>query len=195
MGNKDLSAKWRERLTGIIKGTDLFYSADGAPDVMIEIACEKNGLCDHDQRSFKAYLARFMGWTMLVAPFTRPSLMPRLRTSAVAAAKSCGAGAGGNTCGMRWWQNGANDGQVGVGEQMSALEVVQNLLIDSNPGPVSEKTGGVSKNDPSAGTAPTTLNTVTFNPIGTADKAGAAILTILVIVGLAALSFWMLTGE
>ena len=194
IGNKELAGRWKGRLEGIIKATDLFYSEPGAPDIMIEVACERNGLCDHDQRSFKAYLARFMGWSMQVAPFTRSSLMPRLRASAVAAAKVCGAGAKGNTCGLRWWQGGKNDGQVGVGEQMSALEVMQNLLIDQVQGPVGEKSGGVSKNDPTAGTNTEGL-TVQFNAISTADRAGAAILTILVIVGLAAGSYWMVQGE
>jgi mannan endo-1,6-alpha-mannosidase len=117
---------------------------------MIERACEHNGLCDHDQRSFKAYLSRWMGYTMLTAPWARELMMPRLRASAVAAAKQCSSGKGG--CGLRWWQNGVNDGEVGVGEQMSALEVMQNLLIDQVVGPVGEQTGGISKNDPSVGT-------------------------------------------
>jgi len=193
-GNKAMAEQWKTRLNGIIKATDVFYSEAGAQDIMIEVACERNGLCDHDQRSFKAYLARFMGWSMQVAPFTRTALMPRLRASAVAAAKVCGAGAKGNTCGLRWWRNGVNDGEVGVGEQMSALEVMQNLLVDQVAGPVGEKTGGVSKNDPAAGSNPGPLQ-VEFDPISTGDKAAAAILTIVVVVALLAGSFWLLNGE
>lgn len=160
---------------------------------MIEVACERNGLCDHDQRSFKAYLARFMGWTAQVAPFTREAIMPRLRASAVAAAKVCGQGADGNTCGLRWWRNGQNDGEKGVGEQMSALEVVQNLLVTGSSGPVSETTGGTSKNDPSAGTNTQIL--VNFRGITTADRAGAGIVTAMIIAGLGGGSWWLLQGE
>ncbi|KAL6702457.1 hypothetical protein ACN47E_001848 [Coniothyrium glycines] len=183
---------WRTRLEGIIASTDVFFTDEGGQDIMIEVACERNGLCDHDQRSFKAYLARWMGWSMKTAPWTRETLLPRLRGSAVAAAKQCSAGKGG--CGMRWWQNGVNDGEVGVGEQMSALEVMQNLLVDEVAGPVSEQTGGVSKNDPAAGSGTDTL-VIEHDEITTGDRAGAGILTALIVAGLFGGGWFMITGE
>jgi mannan endo-1,6-alpha-mannosidase len=159
---------------------------------MYEVACETNGKCNVDQRSFKAYLARWMGYTMKVAPWTVELIMPRMRTSAVAAAKQCNAGEDQQTCGLRWWQNGVNDGDFGVGQQMSAMEVIQNLLIDEVPGPVTMKTGGTSKSDPSAGSeviiAPTTPGAVT-----TGEKAGAGILTTLVLIGILGGAWWMVS--
>jgi mannan endo-1,6-alpha-mannosidase len=186
------AALWRGRLEGIIKASSVFFSADGAPNVMIEVACERNGLCDHDQRSFKAYLARWMGYAMLTAPWTRETLMPRLRASAVAAAKQCGPGK--NGCGLRWWQGGVNDGEVGVGEQMSALETIQNLLVGQVAGPVSEQTGGISKNDPTAGSDGGSL-VIEHDPITTADRAGAGILTALVLAFLFGGGAWLVTGD
>jgi mannan endo-1,6-alpha-mannosidase len=177
-----------------IEATDVFFSQEGAPNIMLEVACERNGLCDHDQRSFKAYLSRWMGWTVLAAPWTKDSIMPRLRASAVAAAKQCGGGAKGNTCGLRWWRNGENDGEVGVGEQMSALEVIQNLLVDQVAGPVSEETGGISKNDPSAGTDTQAIQ-LEFDHVTTGDRAGAGILTTVVLAGLFGGSWWLVQGE
>lgn len=159
---------------------------------MIEVACERNGMCDHDQRSFKAYLSRWMGFTMITAPFTRESLMPRLRASAVAAAKQCGPGKGG--CGMRWWR-GENDREVGVGEQMSALEVMQNLLVGQVAGPVGLDTGGLSENDPTAGSDAGTTLVVEHDAITTGDKAGAGILTALVLAFLFGGAWWLITGE
>merc|ERR1712137_654101 len=106
-GDAEAAGRWRERLGGIINGTDIFFNA-------------------------------------------------------AAAAQQCSAGKGG--CGLRWWRGGVNDGEVGVGEQMSALEVMQNLLVDQVSGPVGLDTGGISEHD----------------PITTGDKAGAAILTIVV---------------
>lgn len=185
------AAVWKARIEGIIKGSSVFFNAKEAPGVMIEVACERNGLCDHDQRSFKAYLARWMGWTMLVAPWTRESIMPNLRTSAVAAAKQCGPGRGG--CGLRWWQ-GTNDREAGVGEQMSALEVMQSLLIDQVAGPVGENNGGISKNDPTAGSGGDKV-TVELNPITTGDKAAAGILTALILAFLFGGGWWLITGE
>ena len=159
---------------------------------MIEVACERNGLCDHDQRSFKAYLSRWMGYTVLTAPWTRELIMPRLRASAVAAAKQCSAGKGG--CGLRWWQGGVNDGDVGVGEQISALEVMQNLLVDQVSGPVGEQTGGISKNDPTAGSDGGNL-VIEHDSISMADRAGAGILTALVLFFMFGGGWWLVTGD
>lgn len=173
---------------GIINATDIFFNEG----VMIEVACENNGKCDVDQRSFKAYLARFMGYTAIVAPWTRQYLDPLLKSSATAAVKQCSAGANGNTCGLRWVDNGKNDNMVGVGEQMSALEIVQALLYTTNPGPVTHSTGGISVSKPDAG-SDVPNSPITFNPITTGDKAGASILTLLILVGILVGAWWMVS--
>ncbi|KAL6710845.1 hypothetical protein ACN47E_007902 [Coniothyrium glycines] len=178
---------WRTRLKGLIDGASVFFNND----VMIEVACENNGKCDTDQRSFKAYLARWMGYTAIVAPWTREFIDPLLKASAQAAVKQCNAGANGNTCGLRWVDNGVNDGRSGVGEQMAALEIVQSLLYTSAPGPATLKTG-VSTSNPDAGaSAPTTA--IVFNSVTTGDKAGASILTLIVLVGILVGAWWMVS--
>ena len=55
---------------------------------MIEIACEPGANCNIDQQTFKAYLARWMAASVKVAPWTHDTIMPLIRTSALAAAKS-----------------------------------------------------------------------------------------------------------
>ena len=182
---------WRERLLGIINGTDIFFSKD-APNVMFEVACEQNGKCDVDQRSFKAYLSRWMGYTAKVAPFTREAIMTRLSASAQAAAKQCNAGEDQQTCGLRWTNNGVNDGSFGVGEQMAAMEVMQSLLLDQVAGPVTETKGGISKSDPSAGSGAQD-KPITFNEITTGDKAGAGFLTALALIGILGGAWWMVS--
>lgn len=57
--------------------------------------------------------------------------------------------------------------------------------------PLSQKTGATSTSNPSAGEENNNKGTVTFKPITTADKAGAAILTILVCVGLIGSMIWI----
>lgn len=156
---------------------------------MKEVACEDTGKCDVDQRSFKAYLSRWMAATTKLAPYTRSTIMPLLQKSAVAAAKTCSAGADTNQCGMRW-TTGSNDGNMGVGEQMSVLEVVQANLIDYVAGPVTGDTGGTSKGDPNAGSN-SNKNQVNYNTITGGDKAGAGILTTVVLVAMFAGSWWM----
>jgi len=178
-------------LTGVINATDIFFSKD-APNVMFEVACESNGKCDVDQRSFKAYLARWMGYTAKVAPWTYDLIMPKLKASAQAAAKQCNAGTDQQTCGLKWTNNGVNDGSFGVGEQMAAMEVMQALLVDEVAGPVSEKTGGTSKSDPSAGSQ-SQDQPITFNDITTGDKAGAGFITTLVLIGIIGGAWWMVS--
>lgn len=159
---------------------------------MFEVACEQNGKCNNDQRSFKAYLARWMGYTIKVAPWTREMIYPKLQASAQAAAKQCNAGTDQQTCGLKWTTNGVNDGSFGPGEQMAAMEVMQNLLIDEVAGPVSEQTGGTSKSDPSAGSQAKD-NSIVFDSITTGDKAGAGFLTTLVLIGILGGAWWMVS--
>lgn len=188
MWNVTQNDLWRTRLKGLIDGAGVFFNNN----VMIEVACENNGKCDVDQRSFKAYLARFMAYTAIVAPWTQQYIDPLLQASAQAAAKQCNAGANQTTCGLRWVDNGVNDGSTGVGEQMAALEVVQSLLYPTVAGPATQKAGGISVSDPNAGaSAPNTP--ITFNSVTTGDKAGASILTLIVLVGILAGAWWMVS--
>ena len=156
---------------------------------MYEVACEPGGNCNTDQLSFKAYLARWMAASTKVAPFTHDTIMPLLASSAQAAATSCSGGDDGSTCGTKWTE-GQWDGATGVGQQMSAMEVFQSNLIDSVPGPVSQGNGGLSKGDPGAGTGGDDL--APEEPISTADRAGAGILTALVLVMLLGGTWWLL---
>ncbi|KIV90968.1 hypothetical protein PV10_05566 [Exophiala mesophila] len=179
---------WEERLTGIIQRIGEVFVRDG---VLFEVACEDIGTCNIDQRSFKAYLARWMAATAVRAPFTYPMLKPLLETSAMAAASTCHGGESGTQCGLKWTQ-GSFDGWTGVGEQMSALEVFQSNLIDYAEGPVTEVSGGTSPGDPSSGTTsdvgPADLHR---DAMTTADKAGAAILTVLVSFLVIGSAWWM----
>lgn len=178
---------WEDRLRGIITGAGVFFK----DEIMYEVACEPNGKCNIDQRSFKAYLARWMAATMVRAPFTRPLLLPLLQKSAMAAAKSCTGGDDGQQCGLQW-TTGSFDGSVGVGEQMSAMEVIQSNLWDQVPGPVTAERGGISQGDPSAGTSGD-QSPVGFNPddISTGDRVGAGFLTTMVLIGVIGGAWWM----
>lgn len=132
-----------------------------------------------------------MAATAVRAPFSYPLLKPLLESSAMAAASTCHGGESGTQCGLKWTQ-GNFDGWTGVGEQMSALEVFQSNLITEAPGPVTEVSGGTSQGDPSGGTTssvgPADLHK---DPMTTADKAGAAILTVLVTFLVVGSAWWM----
>lgn len=157
---------------------------------MYEVACEPSGNCNIDQQSFKAYLSRWMAATTKVAPWTHDTIMPFISASAQAAAKSCSGGDDGSTCGTKW-TTGNWDGAYGVGQQMNALEVIQSNLIDNVMGPVGNKTGGISKGDPAAGTGGDSNPAAPQAAITTSDRAGAGILTALVLIGLLGGAWWM----
>lgn len=76
--------------------------------------------------------------------------------------------------------------------QMSALSVVSANLITNSMAPLTHNTGGTSKSDPSAGTDTSSSPTQTQKPIGTKDRAGAGILTALVIIGIIGGSIWII---
>ena len=124
-----------------------------------------------------------MAATTKVAPWTADQILPLLASSAQAAALSCSGGDGTTVCGTKW-TTGTYDGVTGVGQQMSALEVIQSNLIKKVSGPVSNSTGGTSQGDPSAGTGSSPQPVNAPGAIQTKDKAGAGILTAIVIMAL-----------
>ena len=94
---------------------------------MQEQACEDINTCDTDQLSFKAYTSRWLAATTQLAPFTASTIQPLLKSSAMAAAQQCSGP--NNECGFKWTQGATWDGTTGVGQQMSALEVIQANLV------------------------------------------------------------------
>lgn len=185
------TTKWETRINGILNASSVFFPND--QKIMSEVACEANGKCDVDQRSFKAHYARWLAATAKVAPFTKTTIMGYLSDSAAAAAKTCTAGTDLNQCGMQW-TTGTNDGSMGVGEQMSALEVFQGLLVDSVSGPVTNSTGGTSVGNSAAGSGSDDSATK-YDTIDTGDKAGAAILTLVVLLSLFGGAGWIVMSD
>jgi mannan endo-1,6-alpha-mannosidase len=123
---------WKDRTAGFLKRAEtLFFNPmQESNNIMYEAACETGETgrhCNLDQQSFKAYLARFMAKTAIMAPFTKDNITKLLKASAAGAALSCSGGADKSTCGSKWY-TGNWDGTSGVGQQLSALEVTQALL-------------------------------------------------------------------
>jgi mannan endo-1,6-alpha-mannosidase len=157
---------------------------------MKEVACEDGGNCDPDQQSFKAYMARWWGAASKLAPYASGPILNLLQTSAQAAISTCTGGTAGNQCGLKWTTK-AFDGIQGIGEMMSALEVVQSLLQPQAANTLTSQTGGTSQGNPNAGGTQTT-NQMVLNPITGADKAGAGILTAIALLTTFGGSFWMI---
>lgn len=124
------SQLWEKRTTGILTAAaNTFFSPyKNATDIMYQYACEPYNTCDNDQLSFKAYLARWMAKAAIVAPYITEPVTLLLTRSAEAAARSCSGPPNGTTCGEKWYVGGY-DGSYGVGQELSALETVQSLLL------------------------------------------------------------------
>lgn len=176
------SSIWQDRVTGLVQASGVFFSPyDNATDVMFEAACEQMNTCNTDQKSFKAYLARWLAKTSILAPYTAPTVQKLIQTSAQAAAQSCVGTFAGNSipantaCGARWYTGGW-DGSTGVGEQLSAMEVIQALLIGSAPVPMTQAQVHISNATPTASktSVAVTPRTATAGPTatGSAGRAG-----------------------
>ena len=124
------SATWGQRTSGLMEAcSNRFFSPyPNATNIMYEWACEPHNNCDNDQYSFKAYLSRWMTQASVVAPFISGHVNTLLTASAQAAAEACSGGANGTVCGQKWYVGGYA-GSFGIGQQLSALETVQAMMV------------------------------------------------------------------
>ncbi|KAK9368830.1 glycoside hydrolase [Lipomyces kononenkoae] len=138
--NFTASSIWAERTQNILDGLQAFFDNENG-GVMYEVACEPVQKCNTDMQSFKAYLSRFMGLTAILAPWTYDEINAHLVNTVVnGVTHSCTGGRDGVTCGTSWLA-GEWDNTAGLGQQMSALETVQNLLINQVPAPYTGTVG------------------------------------------------------
>lgn len=180
---------WLNRTTHIWGRAQVFFMDNTR--IMYEAACQPSNQCNTDQRSFKAIFSRFLGLTCLMAPTLNAEIQSYLEDTTPGVLSSCTGGTDGHTCGLNWG-NGSWDGYYGLGEQMSALEALQNRLIWNKPGPLTQSTGATSVGNGSAGTGVSSSSINNELTIGTKDKAGAGIITAVVLLILLASSWWMI---
>lgn len=115
-----------------------------------------------------------------LAPYTYDTIMTKMRATAKAAVAQCQGGTTGTYCGFRW-SSGSYDGTTGVGQQMGVLEVLQGLLSANVSAPVTATTGGTSEGNSAAGTESDKTTEVQYSALTTADRAGASIVTAIVV--------------
>lgn len=167
--------------------------------VMEDITCEPREICNNNEVLFKGLLSTWLSYTALVVPTTYDLIMPKLQSSAVAAAKSC-TGNGNYTCGVQWYKS-QWDGWTGMEEQISVSQVFSANLLPFTMtqgkavAPVTSTTGGNSTSNPNAGLVSTTDSTGTPKPITAGDKAGASILTLVLVGGWAAMMAFAVMGK
>lgn len=140
---------WRNRTAGLLNTIEFDFFPNNS-GVMKDI-CEEYNACNPDEKSFKAYLSRWMASSTQMAPFTYNQSYTLLLASAKAAAAQCNGGTSGKLCGQKWYQDGKWDGTDGPGQQMSALEAILGTLIKHTVAPLTNTTGGTSPSVPTAG--------------------------------------------
>jgi mannan endo-1,6-alpha-mannosidase len=161
--------------------------------IAFEAACEEHMTCTADMLSFKGYVHRWMSTMTQIAPFTADKVLPVLQKSAQAAVNQCTGGENGRTCGFLW-ASGAFGGSTGAGQTMNVLAAVSSLLIGQAKAPATAANGGTSVGDPNAGVGSGSISDE-LPPITTGDRAGAGVLTAVIILTAAAAFGWMSTGK
>ncbi|KAH8682116.1 family 76 glycosyl hydrolase [Xylariales sp. PMI_506] len=183
---------WKARINGLLSRTFQYFFPDG---VAFEPACESTGSCNADMRSFKSFLHRWLGDVAILAPFTRATIEPILRSSVAAGVAQCTGGTNGRFCGFHW-SSGVFDGVTGAGQQMNVLGGLTALLaLDEGGGLngqpfLTNTTGGTSIGDPNAG-IDSAESTRILADITTGDRAGAGILTTVLIAACLGVWGWM----
>ncbi|GKZ37544.1 hypothetical protein AbraIFM66950_009129 [Aspergillus brasiliensis] len=192
--------KWKKGLDGLLASTfSRFFPKEYGNNVMSEISCEPNMMCDRNQDCFKGFLSSWLTFTTTIAPYTTDQIIPKIQQSALAAAKQCSGGDSGTQCGRRWYQP-QWDGETSLETDMSALSVFSSNMIThrqsqggQSQGPLTSNTGGTSQSNPNAGTAPSS-SPDKLPDITTGDRAGASILTVLFVGGWASAITWLVYG-
>lgn len=178
--------KWKDSVDQLLEASSYFFKNS----IMTETTCAPSS-CNNDQRSFRSLFSRCLGLTAVLVPETYDHIVSDwLEPSAEGAAKSCSGDGENYTCGQDWATG--YDNTYGLGEQMSALEVIMSMITTKNP-PLTPATGGSDKgNNVAAGNS--TLISVNVNQISVSgkDRAGAAIATTVVLGIVLGGAVWML---
>lgn len=121
---------WKQRVDDIILGSQSLYNNT----ILYEKACETYDSCNTDQTIFKAIYTRYLGATSNLISSESSKIHDLLLPGAKAAAKSCSGGDDKTQCGMKWSQS-SYDGNPGLGQQLNALEIILNLIVDKSSSP------------------------------------------------------------
>ncbi|RDL41568.1 Mannan endo-1,6-alpha-mannosidase [Venustampulla echinocandica] len=192
MYNINRSNKWKSALDGLLRQTLSVFFPDG---IAYEVPCEKRATCTTDMHAMKGLLAHWLVDTIQMAPYTSDAILPKLKSTASAAAATCNEGA----CGFEWSTGDKGGNKTDVGYEISALSYVQGLLVGEAVGPVTASSGGTNATGTSTGSGPGTSGTTTTSGTGTPSATanagsivGAAIYTTGPVVALLGSVAWLI---
>jgi mannan endo-1,6-alpha-mannosidase len=136
-------------------------------NILFEVACERTGKCNNDQRAFKGVAIRSWARAAQAAPFVSDAIMKMIKASAPVAAKLCTGehyedpDMGYVECPFEW--SDSNDGDYGLGETHNALQAVTALLwpqakalVTNNNSTGGSSAGGSTANETKPGASQNT---------------------------------------
>lgn len=155
------------------------FASDSA-GVLEETACAAEKDCNSDQTNFLAILSRALANAEALAPSLQYSigLSDFIDKSANGAAGQCSGGKNGTTCGMNW-STAKWDGTQGLGQDLSALEIILATLPSS--GVRSHNSTGTTGNTGGSQTSSGASST----PTNGARRQGASLAVLAVTIMLA----------
>jgi mannan endo-1,6-alpha-mannosidase len=188
---------WLTRVNGLLGvfWSEFFPEKNGG--IFEEVTCEPIEDCNDNALLFKGVTLNWLAMTALLVPSTYNTILPKIQTTAAAAAESC-SGGGNNICGVQWYTK-KYDNHPGMEQSITATDLfVANMIKfdagGADPGPVTAKTGGNSTSDPNAGQSEITKASGKGDPVTMADRVGAGFVTVLILgISLGAMG-WMIHG-
>ena len=126
-----------------------------------------------------------------MVPETYETVYNYLLTTGKGVAQSCVGGYDGHTCGQNWSYPGWDD-YYGLGEQMSSLEVIQNILVSTKGAPLTHALGGSSVGDVLFGNSTDTTTKPELLDLNRGDSAGAGIITAIIGISIIALAWYVI---
>ena len=185
-------SKWHTEVSGLLDRTQQFFFRN---NIMYEVMCEDINTCNQDMKSYKSQLIQWMMNVAKQVPDLAPKVLPQLMDTTKAAISTCNCGGVTGQCGLKWTSPGVCDGTYGMGQEISALNAIQVWAEKYVAGPANQKNGGsgLSQGNANAGSGDGSEDPALQNlsPITTGDKAGAGILSVLVVVGFVGTLIWM----
>nr|POF01266.1 mannan endo-1,6-alpha-mannosidase dcw1 [Quercus suber] len=123
MANYTQDQLWSTLASSVFDNARSYFASNSTPNVLTEVACQPQSSCVTDQLAFRAILARALASQLALSTNDSDGAAAILQASAAGAAAQCVEHQDSLSCGSDW-SSTTWDGTYGVGQSVSALEVI-----------------------------------------------------------------------
>nr|POE56284.1 mannan endo-1,6-alpha-mannosidase dcw1 [Quercus suber] len=194
MVNYTHEQQWMDTASSIFQKMQGFFLSSSTDQILIEVACAPSRSCNTDAQAYLAILARALANQRALTAnansttTTSGQTTAILQDSAVGAARQCVEQNGTFACGTDWTQE-SWDGTSGLGQSLSALEVIlanlPQVALKTSTSDAGTVTGGSAPGDGNATTASTSPSPSV--PVNGASVKTGSIFAVVGALGLAVL--------